>query len=112
MPIYEFRCRRCGRLSAILTKAVGASYEARCRHCGSQEISRLVSTFAVHKSEATILAEHGSEPRSLEDYRDPRQIGRWAERRLQEMGMELPQQAREMIQAAREGELPEPIDQL
>jgi hypothetical protein len=34
------------------------------------------------------------------------------ERKFQEYGMEVPEQAREMIDAAREGELPEPLKDL
>jgi hypothetical protein len=55
------------------------------------------------------LEEHGSEPKRLEDYKDPRQIGRWVERKFSEGGLELPDETRKMIDAAREGELPEPL---
>ena len=53
---------------------------------------------------------HG--PKRLEDYEEPRQIGRWAERRFDEFGIDMPQEAREMIDAAREGEFPEPVKDL
>ena len=43
-----------------------------------------------------------------DDYRDPRQIGSWVEKRFDEYGMELPEGAREMIDAAREGDFPDP----
>jgi hypothetical protein len=45
-------------------------------------------------------------------YKDPRNIGRWVERKFQDMGQELPPQIHEKIQAAREGELPEPLKDL
>jgi hypothetical protein len=45
-------------------------------------------------------------------YKDPRNIGRWAEKRFQQMGVEMPSKVQEMIQAAREGELPEPVKDL
>ena len=54
--------------------------------------------------------EYGSEPKRLEDYKDPRQIGRWAERKFREQGMDVPEETRKMIDAAREGEVPEPLD--
>ena len=47
-----------------------------------------------------------------EFYKDPRNIGRWTEKRFQDMGMELPDSVKETIQAAREGELPEPLKDL
>lgn len=45
-------------------------------------------------------------------YRDPRNIGRWVEKRFKDMGMELPGEIHQKIQAAREGELPEPLKDL
>lgn len=112
MPIYEYKCADCGRLTSVFTKSMDAEVKAKCGHCGSRKLARALSRFAYHKSEQRILEEYGAEPKHLEDYKDPRQIGRWAERKFQEYGMELPEQAREMIDAAREGELPSPVDEL
>jgi putative FmdB family regulatory protein len=114
MPIYEFKCQQCGRLTSIFTKGINASYEAKCQHCGGTDLSRAVSRFAYHKSEQRILEEYG-EPgfdAPLEQYRDPRQIGRWVERRFDEFGIELPEESKRMIEAAREGEFPEPVKDL
>jgi len=36
-------------------------------------------------------------------YKDPRNIGRWTEKRFQDMGMEMPNEIQQQIQAAREG---------
>jgi putative FmdB family regulatory protein len=112
MPIYEFKCGDCGRLSSIFTRSMGLEIEAVCKHCGSCKLSRAVSGFAYHKSEQGILEQYGAEPKRLEDYKDPRQIGRWTERKFKEYGMEMPEQAREMIDAAREGEFPDPVKDL
>ena len=43
---------------------------------------------------------------------DPRQIGRWVEQRFEDYGMDLPEETREMIDAARDGELPDPVNDL
>lgn len=112
MPIYEYTCGDCGRLSSVFTKSISAKAKPKCTHCGSTKLSRALSRFAYHKTEQQVLEQYGSEPRHLEDYKDPRQIGRWAERKFDEYGMEMPDQAREMIDAAREGELPPPVDDL
>ncbi len=113
MPIYEFKCRDCGRLTSVFTKSIGSRRRrAECKHCGSRRLERAVSRFAYHRSEQTILEDYGAEPKRLEDYKDPRQIGRWAERKFQEFGIEMPKEAREMIDAAREGEFPEPVKDL
>jgi len=112
MPIYEYTCRDCGRLTSAFTKSMGAGVNVTCSHCGSKKMQKALSRFAYHKSGQRVLEQYGSEPQRLEDYKDPRQIGRWAERKFEEYGMELPSQARKMIDAAREGELPPPVDEL
>ncbi len=112
MPIYEYTCGDCGRLTSVFTKSMSAKVKATCTHCGSSKLSRSLSRFAYHKSEQRVLEEHGAVPERMEDYKDPRQIGRWVEGKFDEYGMELPDKAREMIDAAREGELPSPVDDL
>jgi len=111
MPIYEYKCQDCGRLTSVFVKSITSEVDTACRHCGGANLSRAVSGFAYHKSEATILQEYGSEPKRVEDYRDPRQIGRWVERKFHEMGEDLPDSTRKMIDAAREGELPPPLSE-
>lgn len=112
MPIYELKCADCGKLNSVFTRTFSAPINAQCKECGSKKLERTLSKFAYHKSEADILRDYGSEPKRLEDYKDPRQIGRWAERKFDEMGVEMPQEARKMIDAAREGEFPEPVKDL
>ena len=112
MPIYEFKCRDCDRLTSVFLKSVSAGYDPRCQHCGSGKLERALSRFAYHRSGQSVLEEYGAEPQRLEDYQDPRQIGRWAERKFDEFGIEMPKEAREMIDAAREGDFPEPVKDL
>jgi putative FmdB family regulatory protein len=108
MPIYEFRCAACGRLSSVFTRSVNASFDQRCSHCGSERVSRVPPRVAPHRSVGGDASAAGEN----QAYDDPRQIGRWVERRFDEMGLELPQEARSMIDAAREGEFPEPVKDL
>ena len=114
MPIYEFVCQNCHRKASFLVRDIGASFTPKCSFCGSTNLSRTISSFAYHKSLKTVWEESG-EPTSNpgEDYyKDPRNIGRWVEKKFQQMGEELPSQIREEIQAAREGVLPEPLKDL
>jgi|SRR5579884_740683 putative FmdB family regulatory protein len=114
MPIYEFRCKDCGRLTSVFTRTVSSPVEAKCNHCGSDAMERAPSKFAYHKTEQQIMEEYGVPDPGAgpNQYKDPRQIGRWVEKRFDEMGMELPQEARQMIDAAREGEFPAPVNEL
>ena len=113
MPVYEFFCPACRKKSSFLVRAA-SSFEPKCLICGSTEVARVISTFAYHKSLQTIHEESG-EPgkfQSPDYYRDPRNIGRWAEKKFQDMGMDMPNEIQQKIQAAREGELPEPVKDL
>jgi putative FmdB family regulatory protein len=110
MPIYEFRCQECRKLTSVFRRTVTGDVETACEHCGSANTRRVISAASYHRSTADVVA--GLPPpgeERLEDYKDPRVIGRWVEKKFDEYGMELPQSAREMIDAAREGVMPEPI---
>ena len=108
MPIYEFFCQECYTKSSILVKSMAESFTANCPACSSNELVRVISRFAYHKPMKTIHEEAG-EPQmfsSPDYYKDPRNIGRWTEKRFKEMGLEMPTKIKGEIQAAREGELP------
>ena len=112
MPIYEYRCDDCGRVTSIFLRSVNSKVDARCEHCDSRNLSRLMSKVNRVKTEQDVLQELGAPGvggRPEDAYKDPRQIGRWLEKRFEDYGMEVPEETRDMIDAAREGELPEPI---
>jgi putative FmdB family regulatory protein len=44
MPIYEFRCEKCGELTELMFTSSEDTQEIRCRHCGAEEMSRVLST--------------------------------------------------------------------
>ena len=75
---------------------------------------RTIGRVAYHKSMQTIHEESG-EPTGhdpLEYYKDPRNIGRFAEKRFEQMGVDMPQHLQEEIKAAREGVLPKQLSDL
>jgi putative FmdB family regulatory protein len=49
VPIYEYRCAKCGKRSSALLPRWDAP-DPPCRHCGSQRVERRVSTFATVRS--------------------------------------------------------------
>ena len=60
MPIYEFKCQDCNRLTSVFVKSMASSYKAVCQHCGGKKLERAVSRFAYHKSGQAILEEYFS----------------------------------------------------
>lgn len=114
MPIYEYRCVDCGRMGEVLHRTAGEPKQHVCEHCGSRQTTRRISQFATPKTEQQVMEQYGvPAPEAGPDaYKDPRQIGRWAEKRFEDMGVEMPSEARKMIDAAREGDLPESLNDL
>lgn len=103
MPIYEYRCRRCGRdferLVSIAHEAPGA-----CPDCGDREPARRYSGFATHRSEEARLTEY--RPDAARDpgfYRDPRNIGLGAKKRARELGADAGGRLDEIVERARTG---------
>jgi putative FmdB family regulatory protein len=103
MPIYEYRCRECGKKSTFLTLSVKSSLEPKCRHCGSRNVLKLVSRVAISRSEERRL-ESLSDPANLSgvDESDPKSLARWMKRMGKEMGEEAGEDFDESIDEAME----------
>ncbi|MDA0735275.1 MAG: zinc ribbon domain-containing protein [Chloroflexi bacterium] len=111
MPIYEFRCVSCGKVSSFFTRSINAALDPSCNHCQSKDMRRRMSSFATGKTARSVHGQHtpyGSQ--GLDYYSDPRNIGRHVEDSFKQNGMDLPHSVRNTIDAAREGDLPKRID--
>jgi putative FmdB family regulatory protein len=98
MPIYEYRCNQCGKKVSQLVLSPSRGEEPQCIACGSRELTRLISTFAYHRSEADRLAElDTSRPTDDSYYKDSRNVGLWAKKRTRELGLD-PEMQREVDQ--------------
>ena len=87
MPIYEYRCRACGRKSQFLTLSAGAAYEAKCRGCGGTDLEKLVSRVAIHRSEEGRMDDLSDSSRLGDlDEKDPRAVAKWMKKMGKEMG--------------------------
>ena len=50
MPIYDFKCRECGKVSEIFLRSAG-DQAARCPDCGSENMEKLISASYTIKME-------------------------------------------------------------
>jgi putative FmdB family regulatory protein len=90
VPIYEYECHGCRRRVSVLVRSFAAAAEARCPRCGGGELTRLMSRFAMVKSEDARLDSLGDEASYGDlDENDPRSVARFMKRMGDEMGEDL-----------------------
>lgn len=89
MPLFEYRCDDCQRVSTelIYSRSGGAPF---CRRCGSINLTKLVSRFAFHRSWGDSLnwAPSGETLTDV-DEDDPKSLSRFMGRLKEEMGGEV-----------------------
>lgn len=101
MPIYEYRCETCNRLSSFLLLRITEEIEPHCKHCGSKDIKKVISRVAVLKSEEKRL-ESMLDPSKFSDLdeNDPRSVERVMRRMGKELGDELGEGFEESVEEA------------
>jgi putative FmdB family regulatory protein len=107
MPIYEYRCRDCGKKSTFITLSVSEKLEPKCGRCGGANLDKLVSRVSVLRSEGSRM-ENLADPSKLGglDENDPASVARWMKKMGGEMGEDLGEDLeREVDQAAEDGGL-------
>lgn len=90
MPIYEYRCEKCGKKSELLTFKVSDEVDPVCKHCGSERMVRLISRVRVIMSEETRL-ESLADPSKFGDLdeNDPKSMAKFLKKMGREFGDEL-----------------------
>jgi putative FmdB family regulatory protein len=90
MPIYEYRCRDCGKRSSVLVLSLNPSALPTCKHCQSTRLDRIMSRFAAPKSEEARL-ESLADPSKFGDVdeNDPQSMARFMKKMGKEMGEDL-----------------------
>ena len=103
MPIYEYRCRDCGKKSSFITLSVKSRLEPKCKKCGSMNLEKLVSRVAVSRSEESRM-ESLADPTKLAglDEKDFKSIARWMKKMGKEMGEEMGEDFDQSVEEAME----------
>jgi putative FmdB family regulatory protein len=90
MPIYEYRCAGCRRKTTVLTLRVSEAVDPVCEHCGGRQLTRLLSRFAMVRSEDDRFDSLTSDAALGDvDENDPKSMARW----MRKMGSELGEDA-------------------
>ncbi len=47
MPVYDYKCRKCGKVFEKFLRSVSAAATVKCEKCGSSQVVKLVTCCAV-----------------------------------------------------------------
>jgi putative FmdB family regulatory protein len=112
VPIYEYRCTACRRKVTVLTLRVSEAVEPVCEHCGSRDLTRLLSRFAMVRSEDARLDDLTSDAALGDvDERDPKSMARWMRKMGGELGEDLGGDFDEMVDQLESGDADDASDQ-
>ncbi|QJA06125.1 zinc ribbon domain-containing protein [Thermosulfurimonas marina] len=102
MPLYEYLCLECRRISEHLVFRE-EDFTPYCRRCGSQKVRKLISRVRVRLSLDSRL-ERLADPALLSglDEEDPRRVRRFMEKMGAEFGEELGDDFEEVLGEAEE----------
>ncbi len=96
MPIYEYRCGECGKKVTVLTLRASEAVAPVCDRCGSERLARLMSRFAMVRSDEDRLDDLGDDADGLDDS-DPKRVASWMRRMGKELGEDAGDDFEEMV---------------
>jgi putative FmdB family regulatory protein len=101
MPIFEYRCEACGKISEFLLIKTDEVFIPQCKRCKSKKMSRVLSKVRVIRSEESRM-ESLADPSKWGDLdeKDPRSMAKMMRRLGKEFGEELGEDADRMVDEA------------
>jgi putative FmdB family regulatory protein len=105
MPIYEYRCEDCGKISEFLLIKSDEIFVPRCKKCKSKKMSRVLSRVRVVRSEESRM-ESLADPSKWAglDEKDPKSMAKWMKKMGKEMGEDMGEDVDQMVDEAMEEE--------
>jgi putative FmdB family regulatory protein len=105
MPIYEYRCRECRRISSFLILNLKDAFVPVCEKCGSHSLERVLSRVHVRLSEETRL-ERLADPSAWAgvDENDPKSVAKVLHKMGRELGEDFPGEVDQLVEEAMESQ--------
>jgi len=105
MPIYEYRCDHCGKISEFLLIKTDETFIPRCKRCKSEKMSRILSKVRViHSEESRVESLADPSKWGGLDEKDPKSMARWMKRMGKEMGEDMGEDVDQILDEAMEEE--------
>jgi len=106
MPIYEYRCQECRRISSFLILNLNDPFAPVCKQCGSPSLERVISRVHVRLSEETRL-ERLADPSAWAgvDENDPKSVAKVLKKMGQEMGEDFPGEVDALVEEAMDSQV-------
>lgn len=90
MPIYEYLCQDCGKVSTFIFLSIRDPLQPKCKRCQSGKMTRLISRVARVRSEESRLGSLADPSKFGDlDEKDPASMARWMKRMGKELGEDL-----------------------
>src|SRR5262245_15373251 len=104
MPIYEYRCGDCRKKVTVLTLRASEAVDPVCEHCGGHNLTRLMSRFAMVRSDDSRLDDL-TDSSALDgvDENDPKSMARWMRKMGHELGEDAGDDFDEMVDELESG---------
>ena len=101
MPIYEYRCDDCGKISEFLLIKSEETFTPQCKRCKSKKMARVLSRVRVVRSEESRM-ESLADPSKWGglDEKDPKSMAKWMKKMGKEMGEDMGEDVDQMVDEA------------
>jgi putative FmdB family regulatory protein len=53
MPMYEYKCNKCGEIFSLFRSALNAEAKAMCPKCKDEDVEKIISSFSLKASSAS-----------------------------------------------------------
>ncbi len=106
MPIYEYQCDACGKVSEFLLIRTDEKFTPQCKRCNSKKMTRVLSRVRVVRSEESRM-ESLADPSKWGDIdeKDPKSMAKWMKRMGKELGEDMGEDVDAMVDEAMEEEI-------
>ena len=109
MPIYEYRCDRCGQVETLFLRSFSEKADPQCSNCGSRKMTKLLSPVAVLKRAGGGSDEEGEAGRLRQT--DPQRAARAMRGMYEGMGTDPGKEFHEIADRLDSGESPESVSE-